>query len=155
MYINKFKLFLFKKIIKLPNKEENMLEITLNWTLANIKKLFNDKKTPSSIRGKVTPDITTYGITLMSHSSSGHTVTSYLNKTCGQVKSIKFTCKSIVYLLTNNNLLFLGFIMLDPVDGYDPFGFLKLFITNPPKQLPFYVPTLIVSTGLDAVPTSN
>jgi hypothetical protein len=66
-----------------------MLEITLNWTLANIKRLFNDKKTPLSIRGRVTPDITTYGITLMSHSSSGHTVTSYLNKTCGLVKSKK------------------------------------------------------------------
>ncbi len=43
---------------------------------------------------------------------------------------------------------------MDPVDGYDPFGFLKLFITNPPNQLPFFVPTLIVSTGLDAVSAS-
>jgi len=39
--------------------------------------------------------------------------------------------------------------LIDPVDGFDPFGIVKnTFITNPPKQLPFYTPTLIVSTGL-------
>jgi hypothetical protein len=40
---------------------------------------------------------------------------------------------------------------LDPVDGYDPFGFIKIFITNPPKQLPFKIPTLIITNGLDDV----
>ncbi len=44
---------------------------------------------------------------------------------------------------------------MDPVDGYDPFGFLKIFITNPPKQLPFTIPTLIISNGLDSVPANS
>jgi hypothetical protein len=74
-------------IIKLPDKEENLLEKSLNWTIPNLKNLFNNKKTPSAIRGKVIPDIETHGVTLMSHSSSGHSVTSYLNKTCGFIKS--------------------------------------------------------------------
>lgn len=43
---------------------------------------------------------------------------------------------------------------MDPVDGYDPFGFIKIFITNPPNQLPFTIPTLIISNGLDAVPAN-
>ena len=41
---------------------------------------------------------------------------------------------------------------MDPVDGFDPFGIVKnTFITNPPKQLPFYTPTLIIASGLDPV----
>ena len=43
-------------------------------------------------------------------------------------------------------------ILIDPVDGYDPFGIVKDYITNPPKQLPYFTPTLIISTGLDPVP---
>lgn len=41
---------------------------------------------------------------------------------------------------------------MDPVDGYDPYGVIKEFITNPPKQLPFLMPTLIITTGLDSIP---
>ncbi len=44
-----------------------------------------------------------------------------------------------------------GLILLDPVDGFDPFGIVKDYITNPPIQLPFITPTLIISTGLDSV----
>lgn len=78
--------------MKLPNKEESILEQTLNWTIPNLKSLFNNEKTPKGIRGKVFPEIGIYGVTLMSHSSSGHSITSYLNKTCGYIKSylIKF-----------------------------------------------------------------
>lgn len=40
----------------------------------------------------------------------------------------------------------LGHIMMDPVDGLDPFGILKDFITHPPNPLPFVTPTLIIGT---------
>lgn len=132
---NRIVVFLGKLgFIKLPNKEENLLELTLNWTLPNLYKLFNDKNTPSVVKGKVIPNVETRGVTLLTHSSSGHSVVSYLNKTCGMITSL---------------------ILLDPVDGYDPFNFIKIYITNPPKQLPFTIPTLIISNGLDAMPANS
>lgn len=118
---------------KLPDKEEKIFEKTLNWTLQSINQLFNSKNTPAIIKGKVFPDLKTNGVSLMSHSASGHTTVSYLASNCGLIKSL---------------------ILLDPVDGYDPFGFIKIFITNPPNQLPFAIPTLVVSTGLDNVSNS-
>lgn len=39
------------KFPKLPDKEEKLLEITLNWTIANIGGLFDSKKTPAIIKG--------------------------------------------------------------------------------------------------------
>lgn len=71
----------------MPDKEESLLEKTLNWTIPNLKDLFSSNKAPAIIRGKVIPDVESFGVTLMSHSSSGHSVTSYLNKTCGYIKS--------------------------------------------------------------------
>ena len=41
------------KFPKLPDKEEKLLELTLNWTLANINALFDSKKTPSIIKGNI------------------------------------------------------------------------------------------------------
>lgn len=67
----------------------------------------------------------------MGHSASGHTVTSYLTTKCSLIKSL---------------------VLLDPVDGFDPFGFIKDFITHPPNQLDFVVPTLLITTGYDSVP---
>ncbi len=76
----------------MPVKEEMLLEITLNWTIPNLNSIFNNTKTtPDIIRGNVFPDYTN-GITLMSHSSSGHQHVSYMNKTCGIVTS-NFTRK--------------------------------------------------------------
>jgi hypothetical protein len=114
-----------------PDKEENWFQVTLEWTIANVNALFNDKSTPIQIRGHVFPDVKTYGVSLMSHSASGHPIVSYLNKTCG--------------LVTNA-------ILLDPVDGYDPFGLVKIFITHPPTKLPFETPILLATTGLANVP---
>lgn len=65
----------------------------------------------------------------MSHSSSGHIVSMYLVRTCGLARSL---------------------VLLDPVDGYDPFGIVKDFVTHPPNKLPFQIPTLIVATGLSS-----
>jgi|LauGreDrversion4_2_1035121.scaffolds.fasta_scaffold2652303_2 hypothetical protein len=39
--------------------------------------------------------------------------------------------------------------MIDPVDGMDPFGIIKNFITHPPNPLPFVTPTLIIATHYD------
>ena len=75
------------KAIHFPNKEEKLFEKTLNWTIQNIDGLFNSEKTPSVIRNLVFPDIRTYGISLMGHSSGCHPTVSYLNGTCGKIKS--------------------------------------------------------------------
>lgn len=71
------------------------------------------------------------GVTIMGHSASGHPVTSYLVNSCNLIKSL---------------------VLLDPVDGYDPFGFIKSYVTNPPNQLAFVTPTLVIANGYDSVP---
>jgi pimeloyl-ACP methyl ester carboxylesterase len=65
---------------------------------------------------------------LMGHSAGGHIVTQYLNNTCRFVK---------------------GLILLDAVDGMDPFGIIKIYITHPPQMLPFVTPSLVIATGFD------
>ena len=46
-------------------------------------------------------------------------------------------------------------VFLDPVDGYDPFRLVKSQdVIVPGKKLPFSVPTLLLSTGLDGSRTS-
>ncbi|CAF0760439.1 unnamed protein product [Rotaria sp. Silwood1] len=67
----------------------------------------------------------------LSHSSAAHPLGQYLNTTCGPVKLI---------------------IMMNPVDGIDPFGFVQDFVTHPPTPLPFRTPALIISNGLDNIP---
>lgn len=117
---------------KLPDKEEKIFSTSLEWTLENLPAFYNNKNTPELIKNKVFPSLE--NPSLMAHSASGHAVVSYLNETCGRIKAL---------------------ILLDPVDGYDPFGFLKIYITNPPKQLPFVIPTLLIRTGFDNVPANS
>lgn len=126
---------IFNKLstVHLPVKEEVFYELTLNWTLTNIAALFQSNSAPSIIRGLVKPDLETNGVSLMSHSAGAHILCLYLVKNCGLVKSA---------------------VLLDPVDGYDPFGIVHDFVTNPPKKLPYQVPTLIVATGLSSVPAN-
>jgi hypothetical protein len=114
-----------------PIKEENLFESTLNWTLSNLNGLFDSDETPKYVRGLVRPLIDSNGLTLMSHSAAGHPVCMYLTRLCGYFKKL---------------------ILIDPVDGYDPFGIVKLFCTSPPSQLPFQIPTLILVNELDSVP---
>ena len=75
----------------------------------------------------VKADITNQLI-LMGHSAAGHSVTQYLNETCGNAKMLVF---------------------FSPVDGVDPFGFVKDYIITPGKKLPFAIPSLILGTELD------
>jgi hypothetical protein len=117
---------------KFPNKEELIFEMTLNWTVKNMIGLFASEKAPANIRDRVFPDYK-LGLSLLSHSAAGHTVVSYLVKQCGLINSL---------------------ILMDPVDGYDPFGVIKQFVTHPPKQLNFAIPTLIAATGLSSVQKS-
>lgn len=117
---------------KFPQKEEKIFAKSVEWTLKNLQELFDSKDTPASIKDTVFP--ITDDVCLMGHSAAGHTVVSYLNETCGSIKSL---------------------VLFDPVDGYDPFGFIKQFITHPPNQLPFSIPTLILRTELDPIPKSN
>jgi len=65
---------------------------------------------------------------LIGHSAGGHVVTEYLNNTCGPVKLQ---------------------ILLDPVDGADPFGFKKDYVITPGKFLPYATPVLILTNELD------
>jgi hypothetical protein len=66
----------------------------------------------------------------MGHSGAGHITTEYLNNTCGNVKL---------------------HILLDPVDGADPFGIKKDYIITPGKMLPYATPVLVLATELDHV----
>ena len=50
-------------------KEEKVFEKTLNWVIENANGLFNTEKTPSIIKNVVFPDLKTWGVTLMAHSS--------------------------------------------------------------------------------------
>lgn len=96
----------------------------------------------------VTPNTTQ--LAFMSHSSAAHPLGQYLNSTCGPVKLI---------------------IMMNPVDGIDPFGKVQDFITrkrngtklnnstilscirslDPPTPLPFRTPALIISAGFGKI----
>lgn len=66
---------------------------------------------------------------MLSHSASGHVYCSRLVETCAD----------------NPKLL----ILLDPVDGYDPFGIIHdNVVPDPPATLSFRMPTLIIATHL-------
>jgi len=66
----------------------------------------------------------------MGHSAAGHSTTEYLVGTCGSVKL---------------------HILLDPVDGVDPFGVKKDYIITPGKLLPYATPVLVIAAELDPV----
>ena len=42
-----------------------------------------------------------------------------------------------------------GVLMLDPVDGEDPYGFVKIYVIHPPAKVNFVAPALHIETGLD------
>ena len=42
--------------------------------------------------------------------------------------------------------------MISPVDGVDPYGFIREYCITPGEKLNFETPTLIISAGLDGVP---
>ena len=108
-----------------PDSAELFFTSTLNWTVQNMNGLFNMTSLPT--KGQVLPDLE-QGISLMSHSAGGRTLVSYLDKQCGNVKSL---------------------VLLEPVDGRDPFGNdPKDFVTKRTAGLSFAIPSLIVASGL-------
>ena len=77
------------------------------------------------------PDFTK--TTILGHSSGAHLAVQVLEKTCSIFKSA---------------------VLIDPVDGYDPFGIIKDFVINPPKPVSFKIPALHIATGYDSVSRS-
>jgi hypothetical protein len=47
--------------------------------------------------------------------------------------------------------IYSGVVLLDPVDGFDPFGIINNTIVHPPKMLNFTVPSLLLASRLAAV----
>merc|ERR1712187_353866 len=57
--------------------------------------------------------------------------------------------------LADNCMYAKAFVMIDPVDGLDPFGMVHSEdLITPGKKLNFTVPALILDNGLDAKPSS-
>jgi hypothetical protein len=78
----------------------------LHWAIKpddGVTRLFAEHK---PVHG-VTPDLERLGF--LTHSAGGHSLCQYLNSTCGPVKLI---------------------VMMNPVDGIDPLGIVKDFITR-------------------------
>ena len=69
-------------------------------------------------------------LVLSGHSAGNHVFCDLLVDSCGNSKA-----KAAV--------------MMDPVDGYDPFGVIKNYCTTPGEKLSFDTPALLLRTGLD------
>jgi len=83
-----------------------------------------------TFKSKATPDFDK--LVLSGHSAGNHVTCNFLADSCG------------------NNLA-KAVVMMDPVDGFDPFGMVNNFCTTPGKKLEFDVPALLLRTGLDPV----
>lgn len=68
---------------------------------------------------------------VIGHSSGNHVIVNYLKSGCYNIK---------------------GAILLSPVDGVDPFGFIDDYCIIPGEKVNYETPTLILSVGLDSVP---
>lgn len=71
---------------------------------------------------------------LMGHSSGSHIGINFMKLGCHSIK---------------------GLVLISPVDGVDPFGFVDDFCITPGESLPFTVPTLLLTAGYDSVPGIN
>jgi len=69
-------------------------------------------------------------LTLSGHSAGNHVICDYLQTSCGMAKAV---------------------VMMDPVDGYDPFGVVKNYCITPGQKVEFSTPALLLRTGLDPV----
>lgn len=105
----------------LPEKVTKTLTKVVDWINLNFQEALS-RKAPG-----VVADFKNRYV-LMGHSAAGHVTTEYLNDTCGDFKL---------------------HILLDGVDGVDPFGIKKDFIITPGKFLPYATPVLVVATELD------
>jgi hypothetical protein len=69
---------------------------------------------------------------LSGHSAGNHVTCDFLVDSCGNHKAK-------------------GVVMMDPVDGYDPFGMIDNYCTTVGEKLNFDIPALLLRTGLDPV----
>jgi hypothetical protein len=94
-------------ILHLPDKEEMIFELTLNWAVENLNNLFNSDKTPDLIKKKVFPYNGPNGFTIMAHSAGAHPTCSFLKKQCGEIKKVVWLDPGIFFkyfseIYTNN-----------------------------------------------------
>jgi hypothetical protein len=98
-----------------PEKVAVHIGELLDWAVTpndGIARLFAEHK---AVEG-VTPNLDRLGF--LSHSSAAHPLGQYLNTTCGSLKLV---------------------IMMNPVDGIDPFGIIQDFITRREKEKYLFV----------------
>jgi len=94
---------------------------TMTWAKNNLKAEMVQKKLTAS------PDLDR--TTVMGQSSGNHIVGQALADSCGYAKA---------------------FVMIDPVDGVDPFGIIHTEdLITPGKKVNFSIPTLLLDNGLD------
>ncbi len=63
----------------------------------------------------------------MAHSSGNHILAEFLKMSCGEDTR--------------------GWILVDPVDGADPFGIIDNFAITPGEQLEFLLPAVVLASG--------
>jgi len=79
--------------------------------------------------GLVAPAVPDWGKYVMgAHSAGNHVNCNFLQTQCGPVR---------------------GVVMMDPVDGYDPFGIIKNYCITPGEKVNFTTPALLLRCGLD------
>lgn len=76
--------------------------------------------------------------TLMGHSAGCKVLTRFLKNGCSVSKINP-----------------LAAVLIDPVDGSDPWGFIKEFVIEDGEKLLFSIPTLMIGTGLGPIPGTN
>lgn len=79
--------------------------------------------------GALKPDMNQM-LSLGGHSAGNHIAVQSMVDGCRDVKAV---------------------VLIDPVDGVDPYGFVKQYVVHPPALLNFSTPALHVETGLDPV----
>lgn len=96
--------------------------MAIDWLNSNLLNVFKFK-----VPG-VIPDIMN-NFVLMAHSTAAYSVLEHLNSTCDNIKLV---------------------VLLNPVDGIDPYGFGKNKFITPGKLLPFATPLLLITNELDS-----
>lgn len=104
-----------------PASQAAVLNQTIAWIATNFSATLPAHGVVS------TPDLDS-GVGFWCHSAACHTMVYLLNTTCSLARAV---------------------VMVDPVDGMDPWGMMPVFIINPPNPVPFAIPALHIETGFD------
>jgi len=110
-----------------PNYPHLALEFSavLEWMSSNLTQAIQAKGLPA------VADVQNRLI-VSGHSAGNHVIAQMLEDGCGLAKA---------------------FVMIDPVDGVDPWGHIKEFVIHPPSLVNFTIPALHIETGNDPVPS--